>query len=68
VVAWDHGCDTFSFRWYWYIIPDALPVAGVSLVFVQEGSYLLEKVYSEFNNALYLSENGCKFVGGLCGT
>jgi len=66
-VAWDHGCDTFTFRWYWEVVPGALPIAGVSLAFVQKGSYLLEKVYSEFNNVLYLSENGCKFVGGPCG-
>jgi hypothetical protein len=68
VVAWDHGCDTFSFRWSWEFLPGGLRIAGVDLVFVQKGSYLIEKLYVEFNNVLYLSENGCKFVGGLCGT
>jgi hypothetical protein len=67
MIAWDHGCDTFSFSWNWESVPGAPRISGVDLVFVQKGSYLIEKAYSEYNNALYLSEHGCKFVDGVCG-
>ena len=68
MIAWDHGCDTFTFRWRGQLVPGALGVAGIDFVFVQPGSYLLEKAYSEWNNLLFLSELGCKVVGGVCGT
>jgi len=68
VIAWDYGCDTFTFRWRGDFVPGQLGVAGIDFVFVQQGSYLLEKAYSEWNNVHFLSEIGCKLVGGACGT
>ncbi len=58
VVASDHGCDSFSFRWRWEFVPGGLPIAGVDLIFVERGSYRIQKVYSEFNNVLFLRESG----------
>ncbi|KFY87684.1 hypothetical protein V500_06830 [Pseudogymnoascus sp. VKM F-4518 (FW-2643)] len=46
VVASDHGCNSFTFRWTQNVSP---PVAGIDLVFVERDSYLIEKAYSEFN-------------------
>ena len=37
-------------------------------MFVAHGSYEIEKAYSEYNTGQYLSEIGCQFVGGACGT
>jgi hypothetical protein len=68
VIASDYGCDTFTFRWSGVLAPGGSPIAGIDFVFVQKGSYLIEKAYSELNNVLFLSENGCKTVGGICGT
>ena len=45
-----------------------IPVAGIDLVFVQKGTFLIEKAYSEFNNVVLLGDLGCKVVGGACGT
>jgi len=59
VIAWDHGCHTFTVRWRLHFQPTG--IAGIDLVFVKKGSYLLEKAYSEWNNALYLAE-----IGQLC--
>ena len=68
VIAWDYGCDTFTFVWAGNIVPDAPHIAGIDFVFVQKGSFLIEKAYSEFNNLLLMGEQGCKLVGGACGT
>lgn len=46
---------------------DPTPVAGIDLVFVQKGTFLIEKAYSEFNNLVLLANAGCKVVGGACG-
>lgn len=46
---------------------DPTPIAGIDFVFVQKGSFLIEKAYSEFNNLVFLGNVGCKVVGGACG-
>jgi len=64
VIAWDHGCDTFTYRWRWHFQPTA--IAGIDFVFVKKGTYLIEKAYSEWNNYVFLQDLGCKAVGGAC--
>jgi hypothetical protein len=64
VIAWDHGCDTFTFRWRGNFVTDQPGIAGIDFVFVQKGNYLLEKAYSEFNNFALLLEFGCKLSCG----
>jgi hypothetical protein len=67
VIAWDHGCDTFTFRWRGQFVagtPEPLGIAGIDLVVVQKGSFLLETAYSEYNNVLFLYEIGCKINCG----
>jgi len=67
IVASDHGCNSFTFRWDGFFSGfNQAPVAGMDLVFVEKGSYLLEKAYSEYNTGQFLHENGCLFVGGYC--
>lgn len=67
IVASDHGCNSFTFRWDGFFSGFNLaPVAGMDLVFVQQGSYLMEKAYSEYNTGHLLHEGGCQFVGGVC--
>lgn len=65
VLASDHGCNSFTFRWTFNVNP---PVAGIDFVFVAHDSYLIEKAYSEYNTEAILIGAGCDFVGGVCGT
>ncbi|KAH6718256.1 hypothetical protein BKA61DRAFT_732570 [Leptodontidium sp. MPI-SDFR-AT-0119] len=64
----DHGCDSFTFRWVGYFFQGAPPVAAIDFVFVQKGSYLIEKAWSEYDSGGFLKGVGCAFVGGTCGT
>jgi hypothetical protein len=70
IIASDHGCNTFTFRWAggFFAAFGEPPIAGIDFVFVAHGSYQIEKAYSEYNTGHYLSEIGCQFVGGACGT
>lgn len=69
VIAWDHGCNSFTFRWTLTNTFGASPIglAGIDLVFIQEGSYRYQTAYSEYNNVLFLAQIGCHFIGGACG-
>ncbi|KAG4442531.1 hypothetical protein IFR05_001943 [Cadophora sp. M221] len=64
----DHGCDSFAFRWVGYFFEGAPGAAGLDLVFVQKGSYLIEKAWSECDSGGFLRGVGCAFVGGMCGS
>ena len=66
VRVWDHGCDTFTFAWSAEPIPGVGFFAGINFMWVQKGSYLIEKAYVEYNSVQYLSVIGCKTVGGPC--
>ncbi|KAK5291706.1 hypothetical protein LTR16_002154 [Cryomyces antarcticus] len=57
VIAHDHGCNSFTFRWTGHFAPQ--PVAGIDFVLLEPGSHRIRAAYSEFNTLGFVLAVGC---------